>query len=67
MKVKGVSFHVGSGGCSFNAYKESLENTKLVFDLVDKMKMEPLSIIDIGGGFSMDAKNRACNFDHIGP
>jgi ornithine decarboxylase len=67
MKVKGVSFHVGSGGCSFNAYKESLENTKLMFELVDKMKMEPLSIIDIGGGFSMDAKNPAYNFDKIAP
>jgi hypothetical protein len=31
------------------------------------MKMEPLLIIDIGGGFSMDAKNPACNFDQIGP
>ena len=27
MNLKGVSFHVGTGGCSFNAYKESLENT----------------------------------------
>ena len=35
-------------------------------DLVDKMKMEPLSIIDIGGGFSMDSKNPAYNFDKIG-
>ena len=67
MKVKGVSFHGGSGGCSFNAYKESLENTKLLFELVDKMKMEPFSIIDIGGGFSMDSKNPAYNFDQIAP
>ena len=67
MKVKGVSFHVGSGGCSFNAYKESLENTKLLFEWVDKMKMEPFSIIDIGGGFSMDSKNPAYNFDQIAP
>ena len=30
-------------------------------------KMEPFSIIDIGGGFSMDSKNPAYNFDQIAP
>lgn len=31
MKLIGVSFHVGSGGCHFKAYKDSLENSKKIF------------------------------------
>lgn len=67
MKLRGVSFHVGSGGCSFYAYKEAIVNTKLVFEMADKKKMEPLTIVDIGGGFSMDSKNASFNFDKIAP
>ena len=33
MKVRGVSFHVGSGGCSFKAYKDAIEDAKTVFKL----------------------------------
>jgi diaminopimelate decarboxylase len=35
MKLRGVSFHVGSGGCSFQAYKDSIENTKSIFETAE--------------------------------
>jgi ornithine decarboxylase len=63
MKLKGVSFHVGSGGCSFNAYKESIEFSKEIFQIVESKGMLKLTILDIGGGFSMDSKNPKFNFD----
>jgi len=33
MTVRGVSFHVGSGGCSFEAYEKSINNAKFIFAL----------------------------------
>jgi ornithine decarboxylase len=57
MKVRGVSFHVGSGGCSFKAFQVSFQNAKKVFEIAKKNNMEDMDILDIGGGFSMDAQN----------
>jgi ornithine decarboxylase len=31
MRLRGVSFHVGTGGCSFAAYENSIINAKQIF------------------------------------
>lgn len=38
--LRGVSFHVGSGGCAFSAYHDSLRNAKQVFDMAADLKMK---------------------------
>jgi len=67
MKVRGVSFHVGSGGCSFEAYKSCLIDTEKVFKMIRQRNMPELDIVDIGGGFSMSATNPVNNFTQVAP
>lgn len=67
LTVRGVSFHVGSGGCSFSAYHDSILNAKKVFELAKQKGMPDLDILDIGGGFSMSAETEECNFDKVAP
>ena len=57
MRVRGVSFHVGSGGCDFESYEISLKDSESVFDLALKMGLPPMDILDIGGGFSDNPTN----------
>lgn len=57
MKVRGCSFHVGSGGCSYKVYEEALKDVEYIFDTALKMGFDPLDIIDIGGGFSDNPTN----------
>ena len=57
LKVRGVSFHVGTGGCSFEAYEVSLKNAEKVFTLAKQIGMPPLDLLDIGGGYSDNATN----------
>ncbi len=52
LKVIGVSFHVGSGCKDAIQYYEALQMCRQVFDIAStELKMPPLEIIDIGGGF----------------
>ena len=67
LKVRGVSFHVGSGGCSFDSYKESIMNAKKVFEMAEEKGMPELDILDIGGGFSMSSGQSENNFDVVAP
>ena len=67
LRLRGVSFHVGSGGCSFSIYKESVEISKGIFEMAKKKGMPDLDILDIGAGFSMSAENPENNFDKIAP
>jgi ornithine decarboxylase len=67
MRVRGVSFHVGSGGCSFNEYRNSIINAQTVFEMVKNKGMEEMDILDIGGGFSMSSTDPEKNFDHVAP
>lgn len=67
MKVRGVSFHVGSGGCSYEVYEEAVKNAKLVFEMVKARGMPELDLLDIGGGFSMTAANPLNNFNIVAP
>lgn len=52
MRVRGVSFHVGSGGCAFAQYEDSLKNAEQIFELAETLGMPPMDLLDIGGGFS---------------
>jgi len=51
LNLRGVSFHVGSGGCSVQAYKDSIQNGKKIIEMEAQKKMKPCDILDIGGGF----------------
>lgn len=55
LHVAGVSFHVGSGCGDGNAYVTALKHARNIFDLADKEGMQPMSIVDIGGGFPGDS------------
>lgn len=50
--LHGVSFHVGSGGCSVDVYRTSLEGAHSIYEKAQSLGMRPLKILDIGGGFS---------------
>jgi len=50
LSVIGVSFHVGSGCQSGEAYRNSLLLAKKVFDIAEGMG-HPMNFLDIGGGF----------------
>lgn len=65
--LRGVSFHVGSGGCAVSAYHDSLKNAKQVFDMASDLKMKELDFLDIGGGFSTSAANEDYNFEKVAP
>lgn len=65
ISVRGVSFHVGSGGCSFESYLRSLVNAQQVFETYERLTGKQMDILDIGGGFSMNADNKNHNFDYV--
>jgi ornithine decarboxylase len=50
LDIVGVSFHVGSGCKSVEAYKTAIERSRKVFD-IGKENGYTLKILDIGGGF----------------
>jgi diaminopimelate decarboxylase len=56
LHLKGVAFHTGSGGVTFEAYDNSFANARKVFDIAREMSFPPMDLLDIGGGFSMVAK-----------
>ena len=65
MNLRGVSFHVGSGGCSFKAYEDSILNARTFFQIVSDKNMPECDLLDIGGGFSMSASSPEKNFDFV--
>lgn len=67
MRLRGVSFHVGTGGCSFKAYEDTILNAKKFFQIVKTKNMTECDLLDIGGGFSMSASSPEKNFDVIAP
>ena len=67
MRVRGVSFHVGSGGCSFNEYRNSIINAQTVFEMVKNKGMPEMDLLDIGGGFSMSNVDPEKNFGYVAP
>jgi ornithine decarboxylase len=70
MKVRGVSFHCGTGGCSFTSYKSSLVNAETVFQMARDLEMDEMDYLDIGGGFSetfTNYSNPMNNFNIVAP
>lgn len=56
LQVCGVSFHVGSGCFSPDAFVDAVDRASFVFDAATAMGMQ-LSVLDIGGGFpGVDSK-----------
>jgi ornithine decarboxylase len=66
MKVRGVSFHVGSGGCSYDAYERTLKGAEQVFSMAKQIGLPAFDILDIGGGFSESLTNHS-NPDYYFP
>jgi ornithine decarboxylase len=56
----GVSFHVGSGAASPNAFTHAISECKDFVDMAKSMGFDP-RIIDIGGGFSKNTLNQLSN------
>eukprot|EP00899_Mesostigma_viride_P010640 jgi/Mesvir1/19578/Mv09881-RA.1 len=52
VNVVGVSFHVGSGSCNPEAFAMAIRAARGVFDAATRVGLPPLTLLDIGGGFS---------------
>lgn len=52
LSVVGVAFHVGSGSSDPSAFVEAVENSRRVFDQALEVGLPPMSVIDVGGGFT---------------
>lgn len=50
-RIKGVSFHIGSGANDPSAFSQAIDMAKIVFDMATDMGFT-MSILDIGGGFT---------------
>jgi len=50
LNVVGLSFHVGSGQQTIEAYIDALDRARSVFDMAEGLGMK-LKVLDIGGGF----------------
>lgn len=66
IRVKGVSFHVGSGGVPAISYLNSLENAKKIFEKNVELGLQPMDLVDIGGGYSMVNPDLNKNFVVVG-
>jgi ornithine decarboxylase len=53
LNVVGLSFHVGSGQQTVEAYIDALDRARSVFDVAESLGIK-LSVLDIGGGFPGD-------------
>jgi ornithine decarboxylase len=51
LRVTGVSFHVGSGACNPDVFRDALQQARTVYELAARHGYD-LHTIDIGGGFS---------------
>mgnify|MGYP000311790190 CR=1 FL=1 len=65
MPIKGVSFHVGTGGVCFETYLSSIKNARKIFDQASKLGMK-MDLLDIGGGYSLCNPIEANSFVQVG-
>lgn len=63
----GVSFHVGTGGVSINAYEDSIKNARKIFDMAEGLGMPKMNFLDLGGGYSMINPSKNNNFEIVAP
>lgn len=50
LNLKGVAFHVGSGATDFTSIYKAIKDSRVIFDKVLDMGLNPLELLDIGGG-----------------
>ena len=67
LRVKGVAFHTGSGGVQYASYESSIVNARKIFDMALELGMQPMDLLDIGGGFTLIMPNSSKNFDEVAP
>ncbi|CAI5986476.1 unnamed protein product [Closterium sp. NIES-64] len=54
VEVVGVAFHVGSGAKDARILGDAIMLARDVFNVAEQLGMAPLSLLDIGGGFTYD-------------
>jgi ornithine decarboxylase len=59
MRVVGLSFHIGSGAQDPAAFAVAIAQARETFDTATRLGLPPLSVLDIGGGFSGGTMARA--------
>lgn len=62
LPVIGVSFHVGSGCESTESFELAIRDARYVFDLAIELGMEPMTLLDLGGGWP-GTSNPSVTFD----
>jgi ornithine decarboxylase len=65
IRVVGVAFHVGSGARSFAAYYQALQDARKVFDQAELILGEPMTVLDVGGGFPAHDGDAPITFPEI--
>ena len=67
LRMKGVAFHCGSGGVTFQAYSDSIKNARKVFDMAQGLGLKEMDFLDIGGGFTLlQPIGNGKNIDEVG-
>ena len=59
MRVVGLSFHIGSGAEDPEAFAVAIAQARTCFDAATRLGLPPLTLLDIGGGFSGGALGAA--------
>jgi len=54
LNLHGISFHVGSGQMEPRIFSESIENARTLFDYAAEKYSCKMSLLDLGGGFTID-------------
>ena len=67
LRLKGVAFHTGSGGVTFESYRSSLVNARTIFDMASGLGLQEMDFLDIGGGFTLICPGTGKNFEEVAP
>eukprot|EP00741_Cyanophora_paradoxa_P014966 tig00020830_g14439.t1 len=66
LKVIGVSFHVGSGCFSVDAFVDAVRQARRLFDKAVEVGLPPFTLLDLGGGFpGSDSGQDGISFSEI--
>jgi ornithine decarboxylase len=61
LNIVGVSFHVGSGQQTVEAFTDAIENARKIFDMAESAGIK-MKCLDIGGGFPGDDSDETIKF-----
>ena len=64
VNVAGIAFHVGSGATNPLAFREALEFARTAFDTAVRVGLPPMTVLDIGGGFSGSVATTESSQEH---